>query len=64
MTPAYDPRAELQEEVTRRLRPVCPDVPEAELQALVARLVEAELAHRRARASHDGPPQPATVDGD
>ena len=51
MTAPHDPRAQLQEEVARTLRPVCPGIPDAEFRALVARIVDVELAHRTAGAS-------------
>ena len=62
MIPSNDPRAELQEEVTRCLRPVCPDIPDDELRSLVARIVEAELAHRRPAAPGEGDRHPAAAD--
>ena len=61
MTVLPESRARLHEEVSRRLRPVCPDIPRDEFDALVARLVDAELSHR-ARAAV-GAPQTALVDG-
>ena len=46
MTNPADPRAQLQEEVARRLRPACPGIPDDEFRALVSRIVDVELSHR------------------
>lgn len=61
MTDRPDSRAQLLEEVSRRLRPVCLDIPADEFDALVARIVDAELSHR-ARASGTAP-RAAMIDG-
>ena len=46
MTDRPDSRAQLLEEVSRRVRPVCPDIPADEFDALVLQMAERQLRYQ------------------